>query len=331
MEEDRVAVITSKIATEVCDIYVYNKEGKVEHHLTFDGEVYQQAVGTINRYELFYLCSKTNEWAILNIRDGKERRGKFEFLKQVPFRNRVHFFPESKVICIWEMGDFQDKAGRLTFMAYPSEVGAVAYEPWVLPIPEIWNHTIQPFNLKNRLGIYHGKVEEKIKWVVYDLELRKVIPYEVNKPENTNEYCLKHVGELRTGVFVLSIEAMNPDFRYVVYDDSKKDQPLKSLKAKLSDNTFEIISMGPWLYVFEFNVDANGTQMDGPLRVISKDSQEQVFQDICFVGANVFYFAGTTNDQYILRLDAPLHNPTKLRVETLRATSQKELYVFMLK
>jgi hypothetical protein len=30
------------------------------------------------------------------------------------------------------------------------------------------------------------------------------------------------------------------------------------------------MSMGPWLYVFEFNVDANGTQLEGPLRVISK-------------------------------------------------------------
>ena len=331
MEDDKVAVITSRIATEVCDIYIYDKAGTVLHTLSFPCEVYQPAVGTINRYELFYLVSNTNEWGILNIRDFKERRGKFEFLNPKPFRNRVHFFPESKILCVWEMGDFQDKAGRLTFMAYPSEVGAANYETWQLPIAEIWNHTIQPLNLRNRLIIYHGKIEEKIKWNVYDFEAKKIIPYEVNKPENSNEYCLKHVAELRQGVFLLSIEAMNPDLRYVVYDDSRKDQPLKSLKARLDDKTFEIISMGPWLYVFEFNVDASGTQMDGPLKVISKDTQEQVFQDVGFVGANVFYFAGTTNDQYILRLDAPLHNPTKVRVETLRATSQKELYVHMLK
>jgi len=40
---------------------------------------------------------------------------------------------------------------------------------------------------------------------------------------------------------------------------------------------------------------------------------------------------GSTNDQYILRVDAEHHNTKKLRVETLRATSQRELYVHMLK
>jgi len=88
------------------------------------------------------------------------------------------------------------------------------------------------------LGIYHGKIDDKIKWNVYDLETRKVTNYEVNKPENTNEFCLKHVAELKPGVFLLSIEAMNPDLRYVVYDHEKKDQPLKALKTRLDDKTF---------------------------------------------------------------------------------------------
>ena len=91
------------------------------------------------------------------------------------------------------------------------------------------------------------------------------------------------------------------------------------------------MSIGPWLYVFEFNVDTNGTQLNGPLRVINKDSQEQIFQDECFIGANVEYFAGTTNDQYVMRVDCEHHNTKKIRVETLRATSQRELYVYLLK
>ena len=316
-------MVSSKINPQICDIYIYEKDGKMIHTISFDCEVMQQAVGTINRYELFYLITGKNEWAILNIRDFTVRTGKFEFLNPNPFRSRVHFFPESQSICIWEMGDFQDKAGRLTFMAYPSDPTKVDEERWVVPIAEIWNHCIQPLNLKNRLTIYHGKIEEKIKWTVYDFKLKTIKVYEVNKPENSNEYCLKHVAELKEGQFLLSIEAMNPDLRYVVYDDAQKNQPLKSLKAKLDDKTFEIMSMGPWLYVFEFNVDVNGTQMNGPLRVISKDSQEQVFQDECFVGASVFYFLGTTTEQYILRLDATLHEPKKIRVETLRATTQK--------
>lgn len=91
------------------------------------------------------------------------------------------------------------------------------------------------------------------------------------------------------------------------------------------------MSLGPWLYVFEFNVDANGTQLNAPLRVISKETHEQVFQDECFIGANVEYFLGSTNDQYILRVDCEHHNTKKVRVETLRATSQRELYVHLLK
>jgi hypothetical protein len=331
MDDDRLVMITSKIATEVGEIFIYDKTGKLLHTHVLPCEAYQPAIGTINRYELFYLLTTTNEWGILNIKDFTERRGKFEFLKPAPFRSRVHFFPESKIICIWEMGDFQEKSGRLTFMPYPSEVGAANYENWVVQVAEIWNHSIQPLNLRNRLVIYHGKVEDKIKWTVYDFEAKTITPYEVAKPENNNEYCLKHVAELRAGVFLLSIEAMNPDLRYMVYDDARKNEPLKPFKAKLDDKTFEIMSIGPWLYVFEFNVDANGTQLNAPLRVISKDSQEQVFQDEGFVGASVFYFLGTTNDQYILRLDATLHHPAKVRVETLRATSQKELYVFTLK
>jgi hypothetical protein len=40
---------------------------------------------------------------------------------------------------------------------------------------------------------------------------------------------------------------------------------------------------------------------------------------------------GTTNDQYILRLDLVHHNPKQIDVQTIRPTSQKELYVHLLK
>jgi len=198
-------------------------------------------------------------------------------------------------------------------------------------IDDIFNVVGKPLNMRNRLAIYAGKVEDKIRWTVYDFEKRTIEKHEVAKPENNGEYCLKHVAELKDGVYMLSIEAMKPEFRYVIYDEKKKGEPLKSLKTILGENTFEIISMGPWLYVFEFNVDPNGTQLNGPLRVISKESQEQVFQDECFVGAGVEYYAGSTNDQYILRVDCEHHNPKKIAVETLRATSQRELYVHLLK
>lgn len=188
-----------------------------------------------------------------------------------------------------------------------------------------------PLNLRNRLSLYAGKVEDKIRWTVYDFDSRTIVKHEINKPENSGEYCLKHVAEMKEGVYLLSIEAMKPEFRYMIYDDNHKGEQLKSLKTTLDDKTFEIMSLGPWLYVFEFNVDANGTQQNGPLRVISKETQEQVFQDECFIGANVEYFLGSTNDQYILRVDAEHHNTKKVRVETLRATSQRELYVHLLK
>lgn len=130
---------------------------------------------------------------------------------------------------------------------------------------------------------------------------------------------------------MLSIEAMTPELRYVVYDDAQKDKPLRSFKHRFEENTFEILSVGPWLYAFEFNVDANGVQHPAPLRVISKEYEEQVFQSEGYVKANVFYTTGTTNDQYLQRVDATLHNPATIRVEVLRASSQKELYVHLLK
>jgi len=106
---------------------------------------------------------------------------------------------------------------------------------------------------------------------------------------------------------------------------------LRRLKAPLNDKIFEVISVGPWLYFFEYGADANGVPADSPLHVISKETEEEIFQDKCFIGPNVDYNLGTTNDQYILRLDAVHHSTTELKLETIRTTSQKELYVHLLK
>jgi hypothetical protein len=212
----------------------------------------------------------SNQWGILNIRDFKERRGKFDFVSPRMFRSRVLFFPESKMICIWEIGDFQDKLGRFTFFPYPSDPPGSDRQPWQVKIDDIFNNVVMPLNLRNRIAVYQGKVEDKIRWTVYDFDAQTITKHEVHKPENNGEYCLKHVAEMKEGVYMLSIEATKPESRYMIYNEAEKTHALRPLKTGLDDKTFEIMSMGPWLYVFEFNVDANGTQLEGPLRVISK-------------------------------------------------------------
>ena len=130
LEDDRVAVISSRLVPEEAEIFIYDSKGKLLHTHRLTTEVFYQGCGTINRHELFYLLPGSNQWGILNIRDFKERRGSFEFVCPRPFRSRVTFFPESKMICIWEIGDFQEKAGRLTFLPYPSDPPGNDREPW---------------------------------------------------------------------------------------------------------------------------------------------------------------------------------------------------------
>ncbi len=40
---------------------------------------------------------------------------------------------------------------------------------------------------------------------------------------------------------------------------------------------------------------------------------------------------GSTNEQFMLRIDSEYNNSKEIKVESLRATSQRELYVHMLK
>jgi hypothetical protein len=115
----------------------------------------------------------------------------------------------------------------------------------------------------------------------------------------------------------------------MVYDENKKDEPMRRLKAPMNDKIFEVMSVGPWLYFFEYASD-NNVPIDSPLHVINKETEEEIFQDKCFIGPNVDYTLGT-NDQYILRLDTKHHDVTELKLETIRTTSQKELYVHLLR
>jgi|JI6StandDraft_1071083.scaffolds.fasta_scaffold04436_14 hypothetical protein len=162
-------------------------------------------VGTINRHEIFYLLPSSNEWGILNVKTFTERRGKFEFVCPRAFHSKVIFFPESKMICIYETGDFELKTGRLTFMSYPSDPPGSDKTPWVIPIDDVTNNIFTPLNNSNRLAVYVNKIEAKIRWTVYDLDLSSATVHEINKPENNGDYSLRHVAELKEGVFLLSI------------------------------------------------------------------------------------------------------------------------------
>jgi len=118
----------------------------------------------------------------------------------------------------------------------------------------------------------------------------------------------------------------------MVYNsNSNKKNDLRPLKAPISEKIMEVFSVGPWVYFLEYGADSNGVPSDSPLHVISKESEEEIFQDKCLIASNVFYSLGTTNDQYILRWDGISHDPKEIKVETIRTSSQKELYVHLLR
>lgn len=89
---------------------------------------------TINRTEVFGLIPTLGDWVILDVKSFKVTRGKFPFRSSSAFRSRVHFFPESKMMCIWEIGDFNDKGGRLSFLPYPPPEGVEAKPEKVVDI-----------------------------------------------------------------------------------------------------------------------------------------------------------------------------------------------------
>lgn len=121
MSDRRVVVISSRLSPEVADIFIYAGDSKLlyTHHLTT--EVFYQGCGSIDNREIFYLLPSLNQWGVLDVITFEERRGEFAFVCPRFFRSRVVFFPASESICIWEIGDFNEKGGRLTFMKYPKK------------------------------------------------------------------------------------------------------------------------------------------------------------------------------------------------------------------
>jgi len=78
---------------------------------------------------------------------------------------------------------------------------------------------------------------------------KTITPHQVNKPEG-GDYSLRHVAELREGVYLLTIDAPKPEYSNMVYNENKKNEPLRSFGAKFNDKIHEVMSIGPWLYFF---------------------------------------------------------------------------------
>jgi hypothetical protein len=115
-----------------------------------------------------------------------------------------------------------------------------------------------PLDRSNRVALYQAKVKNNIIWTVYDIDKRTVVKHKVAKLYVNSKYCLKHLGEMKPGEYLLSIEAMKPNEIYVIYNEANSQEPLRPLKTVLDEKTFEIMSVGLWLYIFEFNLNANG-------------------------------------------------------------------------
>jgi len=114
------------------------------------------------------------------------------------------------MILIYELGDFGVKKGRFTFMPYPDRQPRVNDSRfWQLDIEDIFNCLVTPLNFRNRVAMYLGKVEDKIRWTVFDFDKKEVKVHEVNKPEG-GEYSLRHVAELREGVYLITCDAPKP-------------------------------------------------------------------------------------------------------------------------
>jgi hypothetical protein len=117
----------------------------------------------------------SGEWAIIDSNTFKETRGKFEFRRKSACRAHVLFFPESKRICIYESGEFGDKAGRFTFMMYPPTEDHS--ETWEVPLANGFNLYVAPLNLRNRLVFFEDRVKEndkKIRFSVVDIDRKAV-------------------------------------------------------------------------------------------------------------------------------------------------------------
>lgn len=117
----------------------------------------------------------------------------------------------------------------------------------------------------------------------------------------------------------------------MVFDENKPTEALRPFKTRLTDDVDTIISIGPWLYVLEFKVDGQGQPVENDLTAISKETELPVFKDKCLIVAGIDYFPSTTTDQMLIRVESEYNCSKDVNVQSLRATSQKELYVHLLK
>ncbi len=81
------------------------------------------------------------------------------------------------------------------------------------------------------------------------------------------------------------MEITNPDFEYMTYKEGA--DKLEKFPIPLGQKVYSIKSVGGWLYVLTFNISEGGKNLEGPLKIISKDTMEQVFEDTCFIGPDV--------------------------------------------
>jgi hypothetical protein len=130
-------------------------------------------------------------------------------------------------------------------------------EPWQVPIEDIFNHIVMPLNRSNQMVVYQSRVQNNINWTVYDIDKRIVVKHEIHKPQIDAEYSLRHVAELMPGKYLLTTDGPNPN-SYFVYHEDKSKEALRLLKTELGDKIYEVISVGPWLYAFEYNVSPTG-------------------------------------------------------------------------
>lgn len=69
--------------------------------------------------ELLFLLPQVGQWGTLNIQTMEQRRGEFKFQCERPFRSKVHFYPKSQWLSIFEMGTYNSEVGRVSLIPYP--------------------------------------------------------------------------------------------------------------------------------------------------------------------------------------------------------------------
>jgi hypothetical protein len=150
---ERFAIFSFNPIKETTDILFFDAERKLVKSIPFQGEI--KSFGTINKLEVFFLLPESGEWVIINSSSFAEEKGKFNFLNQSPTNSHLLFFPDSKMIGIWEVGAHKKKEGRLTFLPYPTTESGKA--PWVINEIGFYNSVIHQVNNRNLVALFDPK------------------------------------------------------------------------------------------------------------------------------------------------------------------------------